>query len=162
MVRQEDREKLNLIRLDIGDGVYSLSYLWQTLVAFLVSFVVGIPASFYATANDPKKMNPKLICPIVDVLFPYLPERFRRPFRFKLGQDYVAPQLQQQSQRRSQSQASVKTIVPPIDRDPKILGQNVSYIQALTEKLFPGAALHPVEPRRYDSTFTASQYSLHL
>ncbi|XP_037509394.2 sodium-coupled monocarboxylate transporter 1 [Rhipicephalus sanguineus] len=141
---------------DIGDGVYSLSYLWQTLVAFLVSFVVGIPASFYATANDPKKMNPKLICPIVDVLFPYLPERFRRPFRFKLGQDYVAPQLQQQSQRRSQSQASVKTIVPPIDRDPKILGQNVSYIQALTEKLFPGAALHPVEPRRYDSTFTAS------
>lgn len=147
---------------DVGDGVYSLSYLWQTLWAFLVSFAVGIPASFYATANDPKKMNPKLICPIVDVLFPYLPERYRRPFRFKLGEEYVAHQLQQQSQRKSESQASVKITAPPIQRDPKLLGQNVSYIQALTDKLFPGAAFGPVEPLRYDSTLSASQYSTHL
>ncbi|KAL1417507.1 hypothetical protein MTO96_000604 [Rhipicephalus appendiculatus] len=126
---------------DVGDGVYSLSYLWQTLWAFLVSFAVGIPASFYAKANDPKKMNPKLICPIVDVLFPYLPERYRRPFRFKLGEEYVAPPVQQQSQRRSQSQASAKKTAPPIERDPKLLGHNVSHIQALTDKLLPGRCL---------------------
>ncbi|XP_075537507.1 sodium-coupled monocarboxylate transporter 1-like [Dermacentor variabilis] len=141
---------------DVGDDVYSMSYLWQTMVAFLISFVVGIPASFYATANDPKKMNPRLICPIVDILFPYIPDRYRRPFRFKLGEEYVDPQLQQQSHRRSLSQQSAKVAVPPIERDPKILGQNVSYIQALTDKLFPNAALRPVEPLRYDSTFNTS------
>ncbi|KAH7967204.1 hypothetical protein HPB49_023522 [Dermacentor silvarum] len=173
---------------DVGDDIYSVSYLWQTMVAFLISFAVGIPASFYArqlnyyfviiplafldnlntsavndhAANDPKKMNPKLICPIVDILFPYLPERCRRPFRFKLGEEYVDPQLQKKNQQRSLSQTSAKVAVPPIERDPKILGQNVTYIQALTEKLFPNAAFSPVEPLRYDSAFSASQYSSHL
>lgn len=147
---------------DVGDDIYSVSYLWQTMVAFLISFAVGIPAAFYATANDPKKMNPKLICPIVDILFPYLPERCRRPFRFKLGEEYVDPQLQKKSQQRSLSQTSAKVAVPPIERDPKILGQNVTYIQALTEKLFPNAAFSPVEPLRYDSAFSTSQYSSHL
>ncbi|CAC5373186.1 unnamed protein product [Mytilus coruscus] len=33
-------------------------------------------------SNDPKSVDPRLICPIFDVLCPYLPERFRKPLRF--------------------------------------------------------------------------------
>lgn len=145
---------------DLEGNIYALSYLWQTMVAFLICFAVGIPASFFATPNDPKTMNPKLICPIVDILFPYLPDRYRRPFRFKLGRDYVEPQLQEQSEHRSSwHQTSVKIAAPPIERDPKLLGQNVSYIQALTDKLFPSPPFKPVEPLSYGSTYTSTPSS---
>lgn len=145
---------------DLEGNIYALSYLWQTLVAFLICFAVGIPASFFATPNDPKTMNPKLICPIVDILFPYLPDRYRRPFRFKLGRDYVEPQLQEQTEHRgSWPQTAVKMAAPPIERDPKLLGQNVSYIQALTEKLFPSPPFKPVEPLSYGPTYTSTPSS---
>lgn len=145
---------------DLRGNIYAISYLWQTLVAFLICFAVGVPASFFATPNDPKTMNPKLICPIVDVLFPYLPDRYRRPFRFKLGRDYIDPELQPPSEHRSSwPQTRVKMDASPIERDPKLLGQNVSYIQALTEKLFPSPPFKPVEPLSYESTYTSTARS---
>ncbi|KAG0410613.1 hypothetical protein HPB47_012270 [Ixodes persulcatus] len=47
----------------IGDeplSVYELSYLWQTLLAFLVAFVVGIPVSFLTSVSVPAISNGKL------------------------------------------------------------------------------------------------------
>lgn len=32
--------------------------------------------------QDPKKVDARLICPLFDVLFPYLPENWRKPLRF--------------------------------------------------------------------------------
>ncbi|CAN7997026.1 unnamed protein product, partial [Ixodes hexagonus] len=42
--------------------VYELSYVWQTLLAFLVVFIVGVPVSFLTSPTDPETLNPKLIC----------------------------------------------------------------------------------------------------
>lgn len=155
--RTELYEHQTVLQEDLEGNIYAVSYLWQSMVAFLICFVVGVPASFFATPNDPKTMNPKLICPIVDILFPYLPDRCRRPFRFKLGRDYIDPELQQPSEHRSSwPQTNVKMPAPPIERDPKILGQNVSYIQALTEKLFPSPPFKSVEPLSYGPTYTSS------
>lgn len=158
-VTNSSKPYVNPVIVEEPEGIYALSYLWQTLVAFLVCFAVGIPASFYATANDPKSMNPKLICPVVDILFPYLPERYRRPFRFKLGQNYVdiTTPREQLSQRRSWPQTNVMISPTPIERDPKILGPNVSYIRALTDQFFAGQPFPPVEPLR-----SPSQYFTHL
>ncbi|KAK8781855.1 hypothetical protein V5799_016806 [Amblyomma americanum] len=149
-VTNSSKPYVDPVLVDEPEGIYALSYLWQSLVAFLISFAVGIPASFYATANDPKTMNPKLICPIVDILFPYLPERYRRPFRFKLGQNYRGPATPRPSlsQGKSWPQANITIAALPVDPESKIIGLNVSRIQALTEQLYPEQPYPPVKPLR--------------
>lgn len=64
------------------DRLYTLSYLWYSATALLIVVVVGMVASLITGRQDPKKIDARLICPLFDVLFPYLPDRWRKPFRF--------------------------------------------------------------------------------
>lgn len=43
--------------------------------------------------EDPKKLDPKLICPLFDILFPYLPEKIRKPMRFGVRHGEVSNRL---------------------------------------------------------------------
>ncbi|XP_062591301.1 sodium-coupled monocarboxylate transporter 1-like [Saccostrea cucullata] len=62
--------------------LYALSYLWYSATAVLFVVVVGLLVSLVTGPEDPKKLDPKLICPLFDILFPYLPEKIRKPMRF--------------------------------------------------------------------------------
>ncbi|GAB1602027.1 sodium-coupled monocarboxylate transporter 1-like [Argonauta hians] len=64
------------------NGVYSLSYLWYNFTAFLVVFIVAIPTSFLTGAADPRKLDPRLICPIFDILCPFLSQHTRKSLHF--------------------------------------------------------------------------------
>ncbi|XP_052071088.1 sodium-dependent multivitamin transporter-like [Mytilus californianus] len=62
--------------------LYDLSFTYYMLLAPAIVLVVGLAVSFLTGRNDPKSVDPRLICPIFDVLCPYLPERIRKPLRF--------------------------------------------------------------------------------
>ncbi|XP_029647687.1 sodium-coupled monocarboxylate transporter 2 [Octopus sinensis] len=64
------------------NGLYSLSYLWYNFTAFLVVFIIAIPTSFLTGPSDPRKLDPRLICPIFDILCPFLPKHTRKTLHF--------------------------------------------------------------------------------
>ena len=61
-----------ILRLKI---VFTSTYkLQRNLLSLTQSSTVG--------PTDTKTLNPKLICPVFDVFFPWLPEKIRKPLRF--------------------------------------------------------------------------------
>ncbi|XP_036356759.1 sodium-coupled monocarboxylate transporter 2-like isoform X1 [Octopus sinensis] len=62
--------------------LYRLSYLWFSAEAVLIAVGVGLIISFITGASKPAKIDPRLIVPIFDILFPCLPEKIRKPLRF--------------------------------------------------------------------------------
>ena len=52
--------------------------------------VVGLLASALTGLQDPRKLNPALICNIGETLFWFLPRRAREFLRFHVGDDYVS------------------------------------------------------------------------
>lgn len=64
------------------DKLYTLSYVWYSATALLIVVIVGMIASLITGRQDPKKIDARLICPLFDVLFPYLPDKWMKPFRF--------------------------------------------------------------------------------
>ncbi|KAL5019106.1 hypothetical protein ScPMuIL_004828 [Solemya velum] len=64
------------------DRLYQLSYLWYSATAVLVVVGVGLIISFMTGPKKGKDVDPALICPIVDIFLPFLPESIRRPMRF--------------------------------------------------------------------------------
>lgn len=64
------------------DGLYSLSYLWYNVIAVLIVIIVGLIVSFITGFQDPKQVDPKLICPIFDILCPCLPQKIKEKLHF--------------------------------------------------------------------------------
>ncbi|BFZ03071.1 hypothetical protein BsWGS_06110 [Bradybaena similaris] len=62
--------------------LYTLSYMWYSATAVSTCIVIGLIVSFITGATKPTDLDARVICPIFDVLFPYLPERIRKPLRF--------------------------------------------------------------------------------
>ncbi|KAH9498360.1 hypothetical protein Btru_008087 [Bulinus truncatus] len=54
------------------------------MTAVLSTLVIGLVVSFITGYTKPKDVDPKLICPIFDIIFPFsfLPECIRKPLRF--------------------------------------------------------------------------------
>ncbi|KAK3091104.1 hypothetical protein FSP39_017149 [Pinctada imbricata] len=69
--------------------LYSLSYLWYSATALLVTVGIGLIVSFLTGKTNPVDVNPKLICPIFDIVFPFLPERYRKPLRFGVRHEEI-------------------------------------------------------------------------
>ncbi|GAB1600201.1 sodium-coupled monocarboxylate transporter 1-like [Argonauta hians] len=84
--------------------LYRLSYLWFSAEAVLIVVVVGLIVSFITGARKPKSVDPRLIIPIFDILFPCLPESIRKPLRF--GVDHtnkwdIYPTIEKQPEKLS-------------------------------------------------------------
>lgn len=62
--------------------LYTLSYVWYSFTAMLIVIFVGMIVSYITGRQDPKTIDARLICPVFDVLFPYLPEKILMPLRF--------------------------------------------------------------------------------
>ncbi|XP_067672324.1 sodium-coupled monocarboxylate transporter 1-like [Haliotis asinina] len=61
--------------------MYKLSYLFYMPTAMAVLVIVGLFVSLITGCRDPKTMDPRLICPLFDRLFPCMPEMILRPLR---------------------------------------------------------------------------------
>ncbi|XP_067672714.1 sodium-dependent multivitamin transporter-like [Haliotis asinina] len=65
--------------------MYRLSYLYYSLVAAVVVSFVGAIVSLLTGPVKPESVDPRLICPLFDKLFPFLPERVLKPLRFGIN-----------------------------------------------------------------------------
>ncbi|XP_055877515.1 sodium-coupled monocarboxylate transporter 1-like isoform X2 [Biomphalaria glabrata] len=65
-------------------GLYRLSYMYYSMTAVLATVTIGLVVSFITGYTKPQDVNPRLICPFFDVIFPFcfLPECIRKPLRF--------------------------------------------------------------------------------
>ncbi|XP_050390983.1 sodium-coupled monocarboxylate transporter 1 isoform X2 [Patella vulgata] len=70
-------------------GLYTLSYMWYTATAVLTVIVVGLIVSFITGATKPESLDPTLICPFFDIVFPCLPEKILKPLRFGIDFSHV-------------------------------------------------------------------------
>ncbi|CAC5373180.1 SLC5A6 [Mytilus coruscus] len=62
--------------------LYDLAFIWFNVLGPGIVIVVGLIVSFVTGYTDPKSVDARYICPIFDVLCPYLPEKIRKPLRF--------------------------------------------------------------------------------
>ena len=79
--RQDDYEPL---------GLYRLSYLWYSAVGCLTVVIVGMIVSAITGFQNPRKLNPDLICNTGENLFSFLPSGVREFLRFNVGDDFVS------------------------------------------------------------------------
>jgi len=75
-------------------GIYYLSYMYYSALASAVVVVVGLLVSWATGLRDPRKMNPKLIVPLGDTLFRWMPDSWREFLNFHVGEDYEEPEFQ--------------------------------------------------------------------
>lgn len=68
--------------------LYRLSYMWYSAVGCVVVIVAGLVTSFLTGATNPKELDPRLICPVFDLMFPWLPKDTRKKLRFGVGMHY--------------------------------------------------------------------------
>lgn len=67
--------------------LYTLSYIWYSFVAVLTVVVVGMIVSLITGPRKPKDLDPRLMVPFFDIVFPYLPEKILKPLRFGVRYD---------------------------------------------------------------------------
>ncbi|XP_041471260.1 sodium-coupled monocarboxylate transporter 2-like [Lytechinus variegatus] len=87
--------------------LYKISYTWWGVFSFLVSVVSAIIISILTGPQDPRKLDPRLICPVVDRLFCCLPEKWKIPLRCGVGEDFNADEKEYEYQAmRKQDQVN--------------------------------------------------------
>ncbi|GFS00670.1 sodium-coupled monocarboxylate transporter [Elysia marginata] len=69
--------------------LYTLSYLWYSAVAVGACITIGLIVSFITGYKKPRDVDPRLIVPLCDVVFPFcfLPEKIRKPLRFGIDHE---------------------------------------------------------------------------
>uniref|UniRef100_H2Z777 Sodium-dependent multivitamin transporter n=1 Tax=Ciona savignyi TaxID=51511 RepID=H2Z777_CIOSA len=69
-----------LLSSPLEDTVYSISYLYHSMIGYFVSILFGLLISFISGANKPSESDPRLFVPLFDNK--RLPEKLRNFFRF--------------------------------------------------------------------------------
>ncbi|KAK7484710.1 hypothetical protein BaRGS_00024118 [Batillaria attramentaria] len=64
------------------EPLYRMSYMWYTGLGMIIVWGVGMAISACTGFVKPTSLDPRLVLPIFDKLFPYLPERILKPLRF--------------------------------------------------------------------------------
>ncbi|CAG5116329.1 unnamed protein product, partial [Candidula unifasciata] len=64
------------------DYIYTLSYLYYTAVGVTILVGTALIVSCFTGLTRPSSLDPRLICPLFDTIFPFLPECVLRPLRF--------------------------------------------------------------------------------
>ncbi|KAK3582707.1 hypothetical protein CHS0354_013059 [Potamilus streckersoni] len=62
--------------------LYTLSYIWYSATAVLTTVVIGLIVSFVTGRTKANEMDPRLMAPLFDIIFPFLPEKILKPLRF--------------------------------------------------------------------------------
>ena len=61
---------------------YRTSYLWYTGFGMIVCVSVSVLVSFLTGYTKASSIDNRLMCPIFDIMFPFLPEQVLKPLRF--------------------------------------------------------------------------------
>lgn len=68
---------LFIIRTDVEQplAIYQLSYMWYSACGCFTVIIVGLIVSAVTGLQDPRKLNPNLICNVGNTIFCFLPEK---------------------------------------------------------------------------------------
>lgn len=55
-----------------------------------IKVVVGMIVSALTGLQDPRKLNPSLVCNVGETIYWFLPKKAREFLRFNVGDDYVS------------------------------------------------------------------------
>ncbi|KAL3875600.1 hypothetical protein ACJMK2_033535, partial [Sinanodonta woodiana] len=69
--------------------LYTLSYIWYSATAVLTAVVIGLIVSFLTGRIKASEMDPRLMAPLFDIIFPFLPEKILKPLRFGVRYDMI-------------------------------------------------------------------------
>jgi hypothetical protein len=64
--------------------------MWYSACGCLIVVVVGLIVSGLTGFQDPRKLNPALICNVGDNLYWFMPKKIKEFLRFHVGDDYVS------------------------------------------------------------------------
>ncbi|KAK3750689.1 hypothetical protein RRG08_033088 [Elysia crispata] len=69
--------------------LYGISYMWYSLSACINCIIIGCIVSYFTGSLDPKDVDPRLIVPVLDDIFPfyYLPEHTKKYYRFGIDHE---------------------------------------------------------------------------
>ena len=70
-------------------GIYRLSYLWYSAVGCITVIVVGLIVSVLTGPQNPRKLNPDLICNVGETIYWFAPKKVKEFLRFNVGDDFV-------------------------------------------------------------------------
>ncbi|XP_030839685.1 sodium-coupled monocarboxylate transporter 1-like [Strongylocentrotus purpuratus] len=70
-------------------ALYTLSYTWYAVTSWLVTIFASLIISFLTGPSDPRKLDPRLISPVVDIMYCCLPEKWKIPLRCGVGEDFM-------------------------------------------------------------------------
>ncbi|CAF2311802.1 unnamed protein product [Rotaria sp. Silwood2] len=70
---------------------YGMSYFWYTLFSIFTAVIVSLVVSYFTGFRKPEDLDQKLMLPVFDILFPFLPEKILSKLRFgvRYGQDSI-------------------------------------------------------------------------
>jgi Na+/proline symporter len=66
---------------------YRMSYQWYTGLGMIICVGVSLLVSFLTGYTKPSAIDSRLMCPIFDIMFPFLPEKVLKPMRFGVVYD---------------------------------------------------------------------------
>ncbi|XP_070179821.1 sodium-coupled monocarboxylate transporter 2-like [Littorina saxatilis] len=68
---------------------FNVSYLWYGTIVVIWIAIVGMAVSAATGLQNPEKLDPRLICPIFDIIPPFrwLPEKYRKILRFGVNHE---------------------------------------------------------------------------
>ncbi|KAK3750692.1 hypothetical protein RRG08_033091, partial [Elysia crispata] len=71
--------------------LYGISYMWYSPSACIYCIIIGCIVSYFTGSLDPKDVDPRLIVPVLDDIFPfyYLPEHTKKYYRFGIDHEGV-------------------------------------------------------------------------
>ncbi|CAF0857456.1 unnamed protein product [Adineta ricciae] len=79
---------------------YGMSYFWYTLMSIFTALTVSLVVSYFTGFRKPEDIDPQLMLPAFDILFPFLPERIlsrlRCGVRYQRDSDQMKAEEEQQ------------------------------------------------------------------
>lgn len=90
-------------------SLYELSYMWYSATGCATVVVVGLIVSVLTGMQDPRKLNPALICNTGSNIFWFLPKGAKEFLRFHVGDDYNP-----EKEESTTSSSTTEEVPPPI------------------------------------------------
>ncbi|KAK4008520.1 Uncharacterized protein APZ42_013873 [Daphnia magna] len=76
--------------------LYNLSYMWYSACGCMTVIVVGLIVSAFTGPQNPRKLNPGLVCNTGNTIYWFLPKKAKEFLRFHVGDEYV-PEIKPKS-----------------------------------------------------------------
>ncbi|RUS70858.1 hypothetical protein EGW08_021372 [Elysia chlorotica] len=103
-----------IVPTEIPDKLYCVSYIWLSVISSGSCVIIGIIVSYITGFKKPTDLDPRLIVPLLDVMFPfyYLPENIREYFRFGINHENKYEETRKK-RRFSASESTVGSHLTP-------------------------------------------------